>query len=138
MSSKSILKLIKDKQVEFVDLRFTDPRGKLQHLTMDSTVVDEDLLDKGVFFDGSSIAGWKAINESDMILKPDLDRPIIDPFNSHTTLNIFCDIIDAVKKDPYERDPRGTAKKAEAYLKKQELETNLTLVLSQSFSYLMM
>ncbi len=118
MSSKNILKLMKDKQVEFVDLRFTDPKGKLQHLTIDSTVVDEDMLDKGVFFDGSSIAGWKAINESDMILKPDLDRPIIDPFNSHTTLNIFCDILDAVKKDPYERDPRGTAKKAEAYLKK--------------------
>ena len=118
MSSKDILKLIKDKQIEFVDLRFTDPKGKLQHLTMDSTIVDEEMLDKGVFFDGSSIAGWKAINESDMILKPDLERPIIDPFNSHTTLNLFCDILDAVKKDPYERDPRGTAKKAEAYLKK--------------------
>ena len=90
MSSKNILKLIKDKQVDYVDLRFTDPKGKLQHLTMDATVVDEDMLDKGVFFDGSSIAGWKAINESDMILKPDLDKPIIDPFNSHTTLNIFC------------------------------------------------
>ena len=72
---------MKDKQVEFVDLRFTDPKGKLQHLTMDATVVDEDMLNKGVF-DGSSIAGWKAINESDMILKPDLERPIIDPFNS--------------------------------------------------------
>ena len=118
MSSKNVLKLIKDKQVEFVDLRFTDPKGKLQHLTMDSTVVDQDMLDEGVFFDGSSIAGWKAINESDMILKPDLTRPIIDPFNSHTTLNIFCDILDAVKKNPYERDPRGTAKKAEAYLNK--------------------
>jgi len=122
MSSKDILKLIKDKQIEFVDLRFTDPKGKLQHLTMDSTVVDDEMLDKGVFFDGSSIAGWKAINESDMILKPDLERPIIDPFNSHTTLNVFCDILDAVKKDPYERDPRGTA----------------TSVLSQNFSYSMM
>ena len=111
MSSKDILKLIKDKQVEYVDLRFTDPKGKLQHLTMDSTVVDEDMLDKGVFFDGSSIAGWKAINESDMILKPDLDRPIIDPFNSHTTLNIFCDILDAVRKDPYERDQEEQLKK---------------------------
>ena len=98
MSSKDILKLIKDKQIEFVDLRFTDPKGKLQHLTMDSTIVDEEMLNKGVFFDGSSIAGWKAINESDMILKPDLDRPINDPFNSHTTLNFFCDILDAVKK----------------------------------------
>ena len=111
MSSKNVLKLMKDKQVEFVDLRFTDPKGKLQHLTMDATVVDEDMLDNGVFFDGSSIAGWKAINESDMILKPDLERPIIDPFNSHSTLNIFCDILDAVKKDPYERDPRELQKK---------------------------
>ena len=118
MSAKDVLKLIKDKQVEFVDLRFTDPKGKLQHLTMDSTIVDEEMLDKGVFFDGSSIAGWKAINESDMILRPDLDRLIMDPFNSHTTLNLFCDILDAVKKNSYERDPRGTAKKAEAYLKK--------------------
>ena len=117
MSVKDVLKFIKDKEVEFVDLRFTDPRGKLQHLTMDSTIVDEDMLNDGVFFDGSSIAGWKAINESDMILKPDLERPIIDPFNSHTTVNIFCDILDAVKKSPYERDPRGTAKKAEEYLK---------------------
>ena len=138
MSSKDVLKLIKDKQVEFVDLRFTDPKGKLQHLTMDSTIVDEDMLSNGVFFDGSSIAGWKAINESDMILKPDLERQIIDPFNSHTTLNIFCDILDAVKKDPYERDPRGTAKKAEAYLKSQELEINLILDQNQSFLFLMM
>ena len=114
MSSKNILKLMKDKQVEYVDLRFTDPKGKLQHLTMDATVVDEDMLDNGVFFDGSSIAGWKAINESDMILKPDLNRPIIDPFNSHTTLNIFCDILDAVKKILM----RGTQ---EAQLKKLRL-----------------
>ena len=78
---------------------------------MDATVVDEDMLDNGVFFDGSSIAGWKAINESDMILKPDLERPIIDPFNSHSTLNIFCDILDAVKKDPYERDQGELQKK---------------------------
>ena len=118
MSSKNILKLMKDKEIEFVDFRFTDPRGKLQHLTMDATIVDDEMLEEGVFFDGSSIAGWKAINESDMILKPDLARPIVDPFNSHNTLNIFCDILDAVKKESYERDPRGTAKKAENYLKK--------------------
>ena len=98
MNSKDVLKLINEKDVEFVDLRFTDPKGKLQHLTMDSTIVDQDMFDEGVFFDGSSIAGWKAINESDMILKPDTSKPIIDPFNSHTTLNIFCDILDAVKK----------------------------------------
>ena len=136
MSSKDVLKLIKDKQVEFVDLRFTDPKGKLQHLTMDSTIVDEDMLSNGVFFDGSSIAGWKAINESDMILKPDLDRQIIDPFNSHTTLNIFCDILNV--KDPYERDPRGTAKKAEAYLKKSVSEISLVSDLSLNFLFLMM
>ena len=90
MTVSNIKKLMKDKEVEYVDLRFTDPKGKLQHLTMDSSVVDEDMLENGVFFDGSSIAGWKAINRSDMILKPDLTRPIIDPFNSHTTLNIFA------------------------------------------------
>ena len=74
MSAKDVLKFIKDKEAEFVDLRFTDPRGKLQHLTMDATATDEGMLNDGVFFDGSSIAGWKAINESDMILKPDLSR----------------------------------------------------------------
>ena len=77
MSSNKVLKLMKDKEIEFVDLRFTDPRGKLQHLTMDSTIVDDDMLNDGVFFDGSSIAGWKAINESDMILKPDLSLSLI-------------------------------------------------------------
>ena len=117
MSSKDILKLIKDKQVEFVDLRFTDPKGKLQHLTMDSTVVDEDMLNNGVFFDGSSIAGWKAINESDMILKPDLSKFFLDPFTSHNTVILFCDIFDAIKKTPYERDPRGIAKKSRRVFK---------------------
>ncbi len=71
MSSKNVLKIMKDKEIEYVDLRFTDPKGKLQHLTMDATAVDDGVLNDGVFFDGSSIAGWKAINESDMILKPD-------------------------------------------------------------------
>ena len=114
MSSSKILKLIKDKEIEYVDLRFTDPKGKLQHVTMDKAVVDDEMLNEGIFFDGSSIAGWKAINESDMILKPDLERQIIDPFTSHNTLVLFCDVIDAVKKNPYERDPRSIAKKAEA------------------------
>ena len=72
MSANNVLKTIKDKEIEYVDLRFTDPRGKLQHVTMDAIVVDGDMLAEGIFFDGSSIAGWKAINESDMILKPDL------------------------------------------------------------------
>ena len=112
MSANNVLKTIKDKQIEYVDLRFTDPRGKLQHLTMDATIVDQGMLNDGVFFDGSSIAGWKAINESDMILKPDLARKIVDPYTSHNTLILFCDILDAIKKDPYERDPRGIAKKS--------------------------
>ena len=117
MSASEVLKLMKDKEVEYVDLRFTDPRGKLQHLTMDATIVDDEMLNDGVFFDGSSIAGWKAIHESDMILKPDLTRKVIDPFTSHNTLILFCDILDAVKKNSYERDPRGIAKKAEAVFK---------------------
>ena len=118
MSTNAILKLINQKEIEYVDLRFTDPKGKLQHVTMDRSIVDEEMLDKGIFFDGSSISGWKAINESDMILKPDLGRHIVDPFTSHNTLILFCDVLDAVKKNPYERDPRSTAKKAEEYLKK--------------------
>ncbi|MAW02007.1 MAG: type I glutamate--ammonia ligase [Candidatus Pelagibacter sp.] len=118
MSAKDILKVIKDKEIEYVDLRFTDPRGKLQHLTQDLSTVDEDMLNDGVFFDGSSIAGWKAINESDMILKPDLTSSFVDPFFSHNTLCLFCDIMDPISKNYYERDPRSTAKKAEEYLKK--------------------
>ena len=92
MNANKVLKLMKEKEVEYVDLRFTDPRGKLQHLTMDGKMIDESMLNEGVFFDGSSIAGWKAINESDMILKPDLNRKIVDPFTSHNTLVLFCDI----------------------------------------------
>ena len=99
MSAANVLKFIKEKEAEFVDLRFTDPRGKLQHLTMDASIVDEDMLNEGVFFDGSSIAGWKAINESDMILKPDTARMFMDPFTSHNTVVLFCDILDAIKKD---------------------------------------
>ena len=76
---------MKDKEVEYLDLRFTDPRGKLQHLTMDAKMVDEEMLNDGVFFDGSSIAGWKAINESDMILKPDLQRQVTVSY-THLTL----------------------------------------------------
>ena len=117
-SPSDVIKMIADNDVKFVDLRFTDTKGKEQHVSVPSSEFAAEKFEEGHAFDGSSIAGWKAINESDMILKPDLARPIIDPFNSHTTVNIFCDILDAVKKDPYGRDPRGTAKKAEEYLKK--------------------
>ena len=118
MSASKVIKLMKEKEVDYVDLRFTDQRGKLQHLTMDGKMVNEKMLNEGVFFDGSSIAGWKSIHESDMLLKPDLARTIIDPFTSHSTLVLFVDVLDAINKTPYERDPRSIAKKAETYLKK--------------------
>ena len=112
-----ILKEIKDTDIKFVDLRFTDPRGKLQHVTMDASVMDSDAFAEGIMFDGSSIAGWKAINESDMTLMPDPDTAHTDPFFAQSTMGIFCDILDPISGDGYERDPRSVAKKAEAYLK---------------------
>ena len=111
-----ILKMIADKEVEWVDLRFTDPKGKWQHLTMTAGLLDEDQLEDGLMFDGSSIAGWKAINESDMILKPDLDAVHMDPFSATPMLVIFCDIVEPSTGELYARDPRSTAKRAEAYL----------------------
>ncbi len=115
-TADDILKLIKEKDVKFVDLRFTDPRGKMQHVTMDVSVCDEDMFADGVMFDGSSIAGWKAINESDMTLMPDVDSVALDPFYAQSTLAIFCDILEPTTGEGYSRDPRMTAKNAEAYL----------------------
>src|SRR6188768_940439 len=112
-----VLSLMKEKEIEWVDLRFTDPKGKWQHLSMCSGVIDEDALTDGFMFDGSSIAGWKAINESDMILKPDLNAVYVDPFSATPMLVIFCDIVDPGTGELYARDPRSTAKRAEAYLK---------------------
>ena len=89
---KTILKTIKDNDILYVDLRFTDPRGKLQHVSQHISTIDEESLNEGFMFDGSSIAGWKAINESDMLMKPDLSRTFIDPFYAQPTLAIFCDI----------------------------------------------
>jgi glutamine synthetase len=117
MSSKDLLKKIKDEDIKYVDLRFTDPRGKLQHVTMDSSVVDEDLFEEGTMFDGSSVAGWKAINESDMVLMPDTEASYIDPFFGAPTLAVTCDILEPSTYEPYNRDPRTTAKKAEAYVR---------------------
>ncbi len=116
-TANDILKQIKDNDIKFVDLRFTDPKGKLQHVTMDVVCVDEDMFADGVMFDGSSIAGWKAINESDMVLMPDPATAHVDPFFAQSTLVVLCDILDPVSGEAYNRDPRGTAKKAEAYLK---------------------
>ena len=116
-SASDVLKLIKEKEIEWVDLRFTDPKGKWQHLTMVQSVVGEDELVDGFMFDGSSIDGWKAINESDMILKPDLDAVWVDPFSATPMLILVCDIVEPSTGELYARDPRSTAKRAEAYLK---------------------
>ena len=115
-TANDLLKRIKDEDIKFLDLRFTDPRGKMQHVTMDVGIVDEDMFADGVMFDGSSIAGWKAINESDMTLMPDLETAHMDPFFAHSTMSIFCDVLDPVSGEGYNRDPRMTAKRAEAYL----------------------
>ena len=117
MSAKTVLKKIKDEEIKYVDLRFTDPRGKWQHVTFDVDMVDEDFFEDGTMFDGSSIAGWKAINESDMTLMPDPATAIIDPFFAQPTLSIICDILEPSTGKPYGRDPRTTAVAAEAYLK---------------------
>jgi glutamine synthetase len=114
---KDIVKMIEENEIEWVDLRFTDPKGKWQHLTMTAALIDEDQLEDGLMFDGSSIAGWKAINESDMILMPDLDAVHMDPFSATPMLVIFCDIVEPSSGELYARDPRSTAKRAEAYVK---------------------
>ncbi|MDE0933604.1 MAG: type I glutamate--ammonia ligase [Novosphingopyxis baekryungensis] len=116
-SAKDILKRIKDEEVEWVDLRFTDPKGKWQHLTMCAEVLGEDELEDGLMFDGSSIEGWKAINESDMILRPDLDAVYMDPFSATPMMILFCDIVEPSSGELYARDPRSTAKRAEAFMK---------------------
>ncbi len=110
-----VLKLIKDKDVKFVDLRFTDTKGKMHHVTADVSCIDESVFE-GYAFDGSSIAGWKGIESSDMFLKPDPTSAHIDPFFAQTTLAIFCDVTEPLTGQPYERDPRSIAKKAEAYM----------------------
>ncbi|WP_010139035.1 type I glutamate--ammonia ligase [Oceanicola sp. S124] len=117
MSKDKVLKQIKDEDVEYVDIRFTDPRGKLQHVTIVADLVDEDFLEEGFMFDGSSIAGWKSIEASDMKLMPDTESAYLDPFYAEKTLCLHCSIVEPDTNEPYERDPRGTALKAEAYLK---------------------
>ena len=111
------MEMITEHSVEYVDLRFTDPRGKWQHTAQHVSTMDEDAFRDGIMFDGSSIAGWKAINESDMILMPDPDTAVMDPFSAKPSLIMFCDIIEPSTGQGYSRDPRSTAKKAEAYVK---------------------
>ncbi len=121
MSAEAVLKLIKEEEAAYVDIRFTDIRGKLQHVTVDVDMVDEDFLEEGFMFDGSSIAGWKSIEASDMKLIPDLESAYVDPFYAEKTICIHCSIVEPDTGESYERDPRGTAQKAEAYLKSSGL-----------------
>src|SRR6266705_3495365 len=116
-TAKDVLQMIKDNDVKFVDFRFTDPRGKWQHVTFDKSMIEEDTFAEGQMFDGSSIAGWKAIHESDMCLMPDPSAACIDPFMAETTLSIVCDVLEPTTGEPYNRDPRGIAKKAEGFAK---------------------
>ncbi|MBT5109802.1 MAG: type I glutamate--ammonia ligase [Rhodospirillaceae bacterium] len=115
--AKTVLKMIEENDVQFVDFRFTDPRGKWQHTAQHVSTVDEDMFKDGIMFDGSSIAGWKAINESDMILMPDLSTAVMDPFTAQPQLILFCSIVEPSTGQPYARDPRSAAQKAEAYVK---------------------
>ncbi|MEO6247485.1 MAG: type I glutamate--ammonia ligase [Sphingomicrobium sp.] len=112
-----VLKLIEENEIEWVDLRFTDPKGKWQHLSMVASAIDEEILTDGFMFDGSSIEGWKAINESDMILMPDLDATYVDPFSATPMLILVCNVVEPGTGELYTRDPRSTATRAEAYLK---------------------
>ena len=113
---KNALQMIKDNEAAFVDLRFTDPRGKWQHLAMSASMVDEDTFSDGVMFDGSSIAGWKDISESDMMLRPDPATAAMDPFSAQPSLILTCDVVEPTTGEDYVRDPRSAARRAEAYL----------------------
>ena len=117
MSLENIEKRVKDHNVEFVDLRFTDVRGVQHHVTFPASIVEPALFEDGKMFDGSSISGWKGINESDMVLMPDPATAFLDPFTADPTLVMVCDILDPATMQAYSRDPRGVARRAEAYLK---------------------
>jgi glutamine synthetase len=111
-----VLQMLKDKDVKFVDLRFTDTKGKVHHVTADVTCVDAEMFTDGYAFDGSSIAGWKGIEASDMLLMPDASSAHIDPFFAQTTMAIFCDVLEPSTGQAYERDPRSIAKKALSFM----------------------
>ncbi|WP_375382560.1 type I glutamate--ammonia ligase [uncultured Sphingomonas sp.] len=115
-TASDIRGVIEEKEIEWVDLRFTDPKGKWQHLTMVAAACSEDELTDGFMFDGSSIEGWKAINESDMVLKPDLDASYIDPFSATPMMILFCNVVEPGTGELYARDPRSCARRAETYL----------------------
>jgi len=121
MAASDVFKTIKENEVKFVDLRFTDTKGKEQHVTVPSKAFNDAKFTDGHFFDGSSIAGWKGIEASDMLLMPDPDSARMDPFFDEPTLVISCDVLEPTTKKGYERDPRSIARAAEAYLKSSGL-----------------
>jgi glutamine synthetase len=133
---QDVIKMVKENDAKFVDFRFTDTRGKEQHVTVPVSAFDEDKFENGHAFDGSSIAGWKGIQASDMLLMPDPATAYIDPFFDETTIVLTCDVVDPADGRGYDRDPRSIAKRAEAYLKSSGWATPPTSVrnLNSSFS----
>ncbi|QIQ20306.1 glutamate--ammonia ligase [Zophobihabitans entericus] len=117
MSTQKVLAMIKENDVKFVDLRFTDTKGKEHHLTIPVNQIDADFFEEGKMFDGSSLPGWKGINESDMVLMPDTETAAIDPFYEDSTMTIRCDILEPGTFQGYDRDPRSIARRAEEYLR---------------------
>jgi glutamine synthetase len=117
MSADNVMKMLKDGEAKFVDVRFTDTRGKEMHMSVPASVVDEEFFENGKMFDGSSISGWRGIHESDMVLMPDASTAVMDPFSEENTLNLRCDVLVPATMEGYSRCPRSTAKRAETYLK---------------------
>ena len=120
-SPHDVMKMIEENDVKFVDFRFTDTRGKEQHVTVPASAFDEEFFENGHPFDGSSIAGWKGVQASDMVMMPDANTAYIDPFYDETTLVLTCDVVDPADGRGYDRDPRSIAKRAAAYLKSSGL-----------------
>ena len=116
MSKEKVYGLIEEHEVGFVDLRFCDTRGKEQHVTVPVNAITDEFFEHGKMFDGSSISGWKGIDESDMLLMPDTETAVIDPFYDEATLDLRCDVLEPTTMQGYERCPRSLAKRAEAYL----------------------
>ena len=137
MSVEKALELIKESEAKFVDLRFTDTKGKEQHVSIPASVVDEEFFEEGKMFDGSSIAGWKGINESDMVLLPDATSCVVDPFAEETQVNIRCDIVEPSTMEGYERDPRSVARRAEEFLKSTGIGDTCFFGPEPEFSFLM-
>ncbi|WP_070968288.1 glutamate--ammonia ligase [Vibrio sonorensis] len=117
MSVENVLSLIQENEVKFVDLRFTDTKGKEQHISIPAHQVDADFFEEGKMFDGSSVAGWKGIDESDMVMMPDVSSAVLDPFTEEATLNVRCDILEPATLQGYDRDPRSIAKRAEDFMR---------------------